>query len=121
MSNSVFLSSVPGWNVKFEIVRHLWVPVPNPIKSTTAKALSDTDFGMPKIMATGILIGAVKYLRKNQDLPKSKALDDRHWFGLDRLVLAIVCFGFILIVNKAGMKSRGCYDVMGNDDDLGGG
>ncbi|KAK7293590.1 hypothetical protein RJT34_16459 [Clitoria ternatea] len=136
------------------------VPMPvQPMKSIAAQALSDTDFGVPEIMAAGILTGgvlfvlgvtglmqlvyrliplcvvrgiqlaqglsfaltAVKYVRKNQDLPKSKALDDRHWFGLDGLVLAIVCFGFIVTVNGAGEKSRGCCGVVGNGDDLGGG
>ena len=132
------------------------VPMPvQPMKSIAAEALSDTGFGVPEIMAAGILTGgtlfvlgvtglmqlvyrliplcvvrgiqlaqglsfaltAVKYVRKVQDLPKSKALGDRHWFGLDGLVLAIVCLCFIVIVNGAGEQSHGCGDP---GDDLGG-
>ncbi|KAL2318308.1 hypothetical protein Fmac_032184 [Flemingia macrophylla] len=137
------------------------VPMPvQPMKSIAAQALSDTSFGVPEIMAAGILTGgvlfvlgvtglmrlaykliplsvvrgiqlaqglsfaltAVRYVRKVQDLPKSKSLGDRHWLGLDGLVLAIVCLCFIVIVNGAGEnKSRGCCDVVGSDDDdLGG-
>ena len=117
------------------------VPMPvQPMKSIAAEALSDADFGVPEIMASGILTGgvllvlgvtglmqlvykliplcvvrgiqlaqglsfaltAVKYVRKIQDLPKSKSLGEREWFGLDGLVLAIVCVCFIVIVNGAG-------------------
>jgi len=111
-----------------------------PMKSIAAEALSETTFGVPEIMAAGILtsgavlllgvtglmqlvykfiplcvvrgiqlaqglsfaLTAVKYVRKMQDLPKSKALGQRPWFGLDGLVLAIVCVCFIVIVNGAG-------------------
>ncbi|XP_050214767.1 molybdate transporter 1 [Mercurialis annua] len=45
---------------------------------------------------------AVKYVRKVQNFSKSKSLGNRHWFGLDGLVLAIVCCGFIILVNGAG-------------------
>ncbi|XP_047162195.1 molybdate transporter 1-like [Vigna umbellata] len=114
------------------------VPMPvQPMKSIAAEALKDASFGVPEIMAAGILTGgvlvvlgvtrlmqlvytliplsvvrgiqlaqglsfaftAVKYMRKTQDLPKSKALGDRNWLGLDGLVLAIVCLCFIVIVN----------------------
>ncbi|KAK7384792.1 hypothetical protein VNO78_30495 [Psophocarpus tetragonolobus] len=137
------------------------VPMPvQPMKSIAAQALSDSGFGVPEIMAAGILTGgvlfvlgvtglmqlvymliplcvvrgiqlaqglsfaltAVKYVRKVQDLPKSKSLDDRHWFGLDGLVLAIVCLCFIVIVNGAGEKNRGCCDGVvesGDNNDLG--
>ncbi|KEH39812.1 putative molybdate transporter 1/2 [Medicago truncatula] len=117
------------------------VPMPvQPMKSISAEALSDTTFGVPEIMAAGIMtsgavlllgvtglmqlvykfiplsvvrgiqlaqglsfaLTAVKYVRKMQDLPKSKALGQRPWFGLDGLVLAIVCVCFIVIVNGAG-------------------
>lgn len=44
---------------------------------------------------------AVKYVRKVQNLPKSKALENRHWFGFDGLVLALVCVCFIVLVNGA--------------------
>ncbi|KAK7260840.1 hypothetical protein RIF29_27138 [Crotalaria pallida] len=124
------------------------VPMPvQPMKSIAAQALADTSFGVPEIMAAGILTGgtlfvlgvtglmelvykliplcvvrgiqlaqglsfaltAVKYVRKIQDLPKSKSLGDRHWFGLDGLVLAIVCLCFIVTVNGAGEQSNnGC-------------
>ncbi|RYR05669.1 hypothetical protein Ahy_B06g085501 isoform C [Arachis hypogaea] len=98
------------------------VPMPvQPMKSIAAEALSDTGFGVPEIMAAGILTGgtvfvlgvtglmqlvyrliplcvvrgiqlaqglsfaltAVKYVKKIQDLPKSKSLGQRHWVGLD--------------------------------------
>ncbi|XP_014503576.1 molybdate transporter 1 [Vigna radiata var. radiata] len=137
------------------------VPMPvQPMKSIAAQALSDKTFGVPEIMAAGIITGgvlfvlgvtglmrlvymfiplcvvrgiqlaqglsfaltAVKYVRKVQDLPKSKSLGERHWFGLDGLVLAIVCLCFIVIVNGAGEKNRGCCDgVQSGGDDLGGG
>ncbi|KHN12068.1 hypothetical protein glysoja_040375 [Glycine soja] len=105
------------------------VPMPvQPMKSIAAQALSDTDFGVPRRgiqLAQGLsfALTAVKYVRKIQDLPKSKSLGERHWFGLDGLVLAIVCLCFIVVVNGAGEKSRGCCDVVesgGGDDDLGG-
>ncbi|KAK7320720.1 hypothetical protein VNO77_30451 [Canavalia gladiata] len=137
------------------------VPMPvQPMKSIAAEALSDTTFGVPEIMAAGILTGgvlfvlgvtglmqlvykliplsvvrgiqlaqglsfaltAVKYVRKDYDLPKSKALGDRHWFGLDGLVLAIVCLCFIVIVNGAGEKNHGCCGdpSVEKNDDLGG-
>ncbi|KAF3447222.1 hypothetical protein FNV43_RR12402 [Rhamnella rubrinervis] len=117
------------------------VPMPvQPMKSIAAVAISNSDFGVPEIMASGILTGgilfllgvtglmrlayklvplcvvrgiqlaqglsfaltAVKYIRKTQDLPKSKAKGERPWFGLDGLVLAIVCACFIILVNGAG-------------------
>ncbi|CAJ2654940.1 unnamed protein product [Trifolium pratense] len=133
------------------------VPMPvQPMKSIAAEALSDKEFGVPEIMAAGILTGgvlfilgitglmklvykwiplpvvrgiqlaqglsfaltAVKYVRKVQDLPKSKALGERPWFGLDGLVLAIFCACFILIVNGAGEKNRGCHNTPENRDNL---
>ncbi|XP_028791660.1 molybdate transporter 1-like [Neltuma alba] len=135
------------------------VPMPvQPMKSIAAEALSETDFGVPEIMAAGILTGgvllvlgvtglmrqvykliplsvirgiqlaqglsfaltAVKYVKTTQDLPKSKSLGNRHWFGLDGLVLAIVCVCFIVIVNGAG-ENHGCETRDGTDDnyDLG--
>ncbi|XP_020203261.1 molybdate transporter 1 [Cajanus cajan] len=125
------------------------VPMPvQPMKSIAAEALSDAGghFGVPEIMAAGILTGgvlfflgvtrlmelvykliplcvvrgiqlaqglsfaltAVKYVRKVQDLPKSRALGNRHWLGLDGLVLAIVCLCFIVVVSGAGEKDHGC-------------
>jgi MFS superfamily sulfate permease-like transporter len=117
------------------------VPMPvQPMKAIAATALSNPNFGVPEIMASGIITGgtlillgatglmklaykliplsvvrgiqlaqglsfaltAVKYIRKVQNLPESKSLGQRHWFGLDGLVLAIVCTGFIVLVNGAG-------------------
>ncbi|KAF1858667.1 hypothetical protein Lal_00044700 [Lupinus albus] len=136
------------------------VPMPvQPMKSIAAEALSDTDFGVPEIMAAGILTGgimfflgvtglmelvykliplsvvrgiqlaqglsfaltAVKYVRKmqNLNLPKSKTIGhNRHWLGLDGLVLAIVCICFIVIVNGAGdeKKNQGCGNDSENSD-----
>uniref|UniRef100_A0A7N0V3A0 Molybdate transporter 1 n=1 Tax=Kalanchoe fedtschenkoi TaxID=63787 RepID=A0A7N0V3A0_KALFE len=45
---------------------------------------------------------AVKYVRKEQNFAKSKSAGNRDWLGLDGLVLAIVCFCFIVVVNGAG-------------------
>lgn len=47
-------------------------------------------------------MSAVKYIRKVQDFSKSKSKENRHWLGLDGLVLAIVCACFIIVVNGAG-------------------
>ncbi|XP_030543047.1 molybdate transporter 1 [Rhodamnia argentea] len=48
---------------------------------------------------------AVKYIRKVQNFSKSKAAGNRHWFGLDGMVLAIVCACFIVVVNGAGEEN----------------
>ena len=58
---------------------------------------------------------AVKYIRKEQDFSKSKSGGERHWVGLDGLLLALVCAIFIVVVNGAGEESRGG----GRDDDGG--
>lgn len=121
------------------------VPMPvQPMKSIAAVAISNAAFGVPEIMASGILTGgvllvlgvtglmelvykliplcvvrgiqlaqglsfaltAVKYIRKIQDLPKSKSTGERPWLGLDGLVLALVCACFIIVVNGAGDEGR---------------
>ncbi|XP_045821834.1 molybdate transporter 1-like [Trifolium pratense] len=64
--------------------------------------------GIQLAQGLSFALTAVKYVRKVQDLPKSKSLGQRPWFGLDGLVLAIVCACFIVIVNGAGEKNRGC-------------
>ncbi|KAI4316034.1 hypothetical protein L6164_024052 [Bauhinia variegata] len=126
------------------------VPMPvQPMKSIAAEALKDAKFGVPEIMAAGILTGkvllvlgitglmqhvykliplsvvrgiqleqglsfaltAVKYIRKEQNLSMSKSLGNRKWFGLDGLVLAIVCLCFIVIVNGAGEERSSCDGV----------
>ncbi|XP_028791665.1 molybdate transporter 1-like [Neltuma alba] len=137
------------------------VPMPvQPMKSIAAEALSNADFGVPEIMASGILTGgilfvlgvtglmqlayrliplsvvrgiqlaqglsfamtAVKYVKKIQNLPKSKSLGNRPWLGLDGLVLAIVCLCFIITVNGAGENFRGgccaASDPQQRDDDV---
>ncbi|KAH9289303.1 hypothetical protein KI387_033420, partial [Taxus chinensis] len=106
------------------------VPMPvQPMKSIAAVAISEgKNLNIPEIMAagictSGILFGlgitglmklglafaftAVKYIRKEQDFAKNKAGDARPWLGLDGLLLALVCLGFILLVNGSG----------GDDDD----
>ncbi|XWS70808.1 hypothetical protein CRYUN_Cryun03dG0080900 [Craigia yunnanensis] len=45
---------------------------------------------------------AVKYIRTVQDFSKSKSKRNRHWLGLDGLILAIVCACFIIAVIGAG-------------------
>ena len=64
--------------------------------------------GIQLAQGLSFALTAVKYVRKVQDLPKSKSLEDRHWLGFDGLVLAIVCVCFIVVVNGAGDKDRGC-------------
>ena len=59
---------------------------------------------------------AVKYIKKEQNFSKAKSMGDRHWVGLDGLLLALVCAGFIVVVNGAGEENRGG----GNDGDNGG-
>lgn len=49
---------------------------------------------------------AVKYIRKVQDFSKSKSKGNRHWLGLDGLLLAIVCICFITIINGAGNEDK---------------
>ncbi|KAH7846590.1 hypothetical protein Vadar_015786 [Vaccinium darrowii] len=117
------------------------VPMPvQPMKSIAAVAISNPDFGIPEVMAAGILTAAilfllgvtglmqlvykfiplsvvrgiqlaqglsfamtaVKYMRNVQDFSKSKSIGQRHWLGLDGLVLALICAIFIIIVNGAG-------------------
>ena len=58
--------------------------------------------GIQLAQGLSFALTAVKYVRKVQDLPRSKSLDQRYWFGFDGLVLAIVCVCFIVIVNGAG-------------------
>lgn len=132
------------------------VPMPvQPMKSIAAVAISNPNFGVPELMASGILTGgvlfalgvtglmdlvykliplcvvrgiqlaqglsfaltAVKYIRKIQDLPKSKAKGERPWFGLDGLVLAIVCACFIIVVNGAGEELHQPVADEGHGDD----
>ncbi|GLU09401.1 hypothetical protein SLE2022_262650 [Rubroshorea leprosula] len=50
-------------------------------------------------------MSAVKYIRKVQDFSKSKSSGDRHWLGLDGLILAIFCACFIILVNGAGEET----------------
>ncbi|XP_077209840.1 molybdate transporter 1-like [Tasmannia lanceolata] len=121
------------------------VPMPvQPMKAISAVAISNgQDFGIPEIMASGILtagillllgitglmefvyriiplpvvrgvqlsqglsfaLTAVKYVRNVQNFSKGKSSGNRPWFGLDGLVLAIVCASFIVIVNGVGEES----------------
>jgi hypothetical protein len=132
------------------------VPMPvQPMKAIAAVAISGTGFGVPEIMAAGIITGgvlfvlgitglmqlvykliplsvvrgiqlaqglsfaltAVKYVRKVQNFSTSKSMGNRHWLGLDGLVLAIVCACFIVVVNGAGEEHRVETETNG---DLGG-
>ncbi|KVH96656.1 hypothetical protein Ccrd_001255 [Cynara cardunculus var. scolymus] len=61
---------------------------------------------------------AVKYIRKVQDFSKSKSKGNRHWLGLDGLVLAIICVCFITIVSGAGDEGED-EDEDENDRDRG--
>ncbi|XP_075508322.1 molybdate transporter 1-like [Primulina tabacum] len=51
---------------------------------------------------------AVKYIRTVQNFAKSKTAGDRHWLGLDGLLLSIICACFIIIVNGAGDENDDC-------------
>ena len=132
------------------------VPMPvQPMKAIAAVAISGTGFGVPEIMAAGIITGgvlfvlgitglmqlvykliplsvvrgiqlgqglsfaltAVKYVRTVQNFSTSKSTGNRHWLGLDGLVLAIVCACFIVVVNGAGEEHRVETETNG---DLGG-
>ncbi|XWS27144.1 hypothetical protein CRYUN_Cryun26dG0090700 [Craigia yunnanensis] len=52
---------------------------------------------------------AVKYIRKVQDFSKSKSKGNKHWLGMDGLILAIVCacFPLLLMVQVKKEKKRG--------------
>ncbi|MED6125917.1 TATA-binding protein-associated factor mot1 [Stylosanthes scabra] len=64
--------------------------------------------GIQLAQGLSFALTAVKYVRKVQDLPKSKSLENRNWLGFDGLVLAIACVCFIVVVNGAGDKDRSC-------------
>ncbi|KAI3765457.1 hypothetical protein L2E82_15491 [Cichorium intybus] len=59
---------------------------------------------------------AVKYIRKVQNFSTSKSKGNRHWLGLDGLVLAIVCVCFITMVNGAGHEADN-EDEIQNDEE----
>ncbi|KAH9328448.1 hypothetical protein KI387_000556 [Taxus chinensis] len=63
--------------------------------------------GMKISQGLAFAFTTVKYIRNEQDFVKKKVEDVRPWLGLDGLLLAIVCLGFILLVNGSG----------GDDDD----
>ncbi|KAH1131688.1 hypothetical protein J1N35_003066 [Gossypium stocksii] len=59
---------------------------------------------------------AFKYIRKVQDFSKSKSKENRHWVGLDGLILAIVCTCFIIVINGAG-EERNERETSNVDDE----
>lgn len=63
--------------------------------------------GIQLAQGLSFALTAIKYVRKVQDLPKSKSVTDRDWFGFDGLVVALVCVFFIVVVNGAGDKNHG--------------
>ncbi|KAK7293593.1 hypothetical protein RJT34_16462 [Clitoria ternatea] len=74
--------------------------------------------GIQLAQGLSFALTAVKYVRKVQDLSKSKTLENRHWFGLDGLVLCISCVCFIVVVNGAGgEKGHGCEFIGDGGDD----
>ncbi|KAK7311844.1 hypothetical protein RJT34_10247 [Clitoria ternatea] len=73
--------------------------------------------GIQLAQGLSFALTAVKYVRKVQNLPKSKSLDDRHWLGFDGLVLAIVCVCFIVIVNGAGEDNESGTGNSTDDND----
>ncbi|TVU03721.1 hypothetical protein EJB05_50726, partial [Eragrostis curvula] len=62
--------------------------------------------GIQLAQGLNFAMAAVKYIRYEQDLGKSKSMGRRPWTGLDGLVLAIAAICFILLVNGAGDESR---------------
>ena len=50
---------------------------------------------------------AVKYIKKEQNFSKGKYSGERHWVGLDGLLLAFVCACFIVVLNGVGEEKRG--------------
>ncbi|KAK8585461.1 hypothetical protein V6N13_050440 [Hibiscus sabdariffa] len=58
--------------------------------------------GIQLAQGLSFAMNAVKYIRKVQDFLKSKSIGNRHWLGLDGLVLAHFCACFIIFVNGAG-------------------
>ncbi|KAK8585473.1 hypothetical protein V6N13_050452 [Hibiscus sabdariffa] len=58
--------------------------------------------GIQLAQGLSFAMSAVKYIRKVQDFSKSKSIGNRHWLGLDGLVLALFCACFIIFVNGAG-------------------
>ncbi|GKU99466.1 hypothetical protein SLEP1_g12316 [Rubroshorea leprosula] len=60
-------------------------------------------------------MSAVTYIRKVQDFSKSKSSGDRHWLGLDGLILAIFCACFIILVNGAGEETAEEEDAGGEE------
>lgn len=66
--------------------------------------------GIQLAQGLSFALTAVKYIRKIQDLPKSKSVGNREWLGLDGLVLALLCVCFIVIVNGAGEDHHNVRD-----------
>ncbi|KAL6615676.1 hypothetical protein ACP70R_037946 [Stipagrostis hirtigluma subsp. patula] len=63
--------------------------------------------GIQLAQGLNFAMAAVKYIRYEQDLAKSKSMGRRPWTGLDGLILAIAAICFILLVNGAGDPVRG--------------
>ncbi|KAK3027023.1 hypothetical protein RJ639_041178 [Escallonia herrerae] len=74
--------------------------------------------GIQLAQGLSFALSAVKYIRKVQNFSKSKSTGDRHWLGLDGLILAIVCACFIIIVNGAGDESEDGGDL-GDEENTG--
>ncbi|KAG5031013.1 hypothetical protein JHK85_014995 [Glycine max] len=66
--------------------------------------------GIQLAQGLSFALTAVKYVRKVQDLPRSKSMDQRHSLGFDGLILAIACVCFIVIVNGAGEDPNHDHD-----------
>lgn len=58
--------------------------------------------GIQLAQGLSFALTAVKYIINVQDFSKSKSSGQRHWLGLDGLVLALICAVFIIIVKGAG-------------------
>ncbi|KAL2544768.1 Molybdate transporter 1 [Forsythia ovata] len=59
---------------------------------------------------------AVKYIRNVQKFSNSKSAGERHWLGLDGLLLALICACFIIIVNGSGDENENREIDCENDD-----
>ncbi|XP_022951699.1 molybdate transporter 1 [Cucurbita moschata] len=62
--------------------------------------------GIQLAQGLSFALTAVKYVRYDQNMAKSKSLDGRGWLGFDGLIPAIVCACFVIVVNGAGEEEH---------------
>ncbi|XP_024515740.1 molybdate transporter 1-like [Selaginella moellendorffii] len=72
--------------------------------------------GIQLAQGLSFAVKAVKYVMKDQNLSSDKAKGDRPWLGLDGILLAVICFAFIVLVNGSGEG----YEYLVTNSDGGG-